>query len=182
MKRTTLLAFVTCIMAMMSCGECEDKNLEISQNLMEFIPYQVDTSITMINSENEVKNYTITPDIDISTEEDGDCITTFNRPYIFLNTETQDEFMQIWASFNEDLLGDHEQFWFIVHNEDNSIYQSAMMRDPLLFTANVNLNGTNFDDVISIIQDRDENRTVIHMQRNVGLIGYEVFGETWAIQ
>jgi len=182
MKSIVHLVISFSILAMISCGECEDKTLEISDTLKAFIPYEGVTNITMVNGQNMSKDFTISPDLDISTDNDGDCTTTSIKPYFTINTNEQEEFMRIWASFNEDFIADNEQFWFIIDDVDGSILESGMIREPLLSVGNVSINGNTFEDVISIVTTRDQNTTIVYMQREVGIIGYEMMDETWVIQ
>lgn len=184
MKLTMNLVIYIGVVALMSCGDCEDKTLDVSSELNAFVSYEQETKITMVNGDNETIVFTVIPDVDISNDKDGDCIKTSIKPFFTLNTDTQDDFMRIWVSLNEDfLLGDHEQLWFIADNTDGSIFDSGMIRDPLLTLRNINLNGATFNDVISLVKTSQQNtQTAIYLQRGVGIIGFELMNETWVIQ
>jgi hypothetical protein len=183
MKHLIKISSALFLLTLISCGECEDKTLEVSDLLLEYLPYQEETNITMVNDSNETMDFSITPREDISTDRDDQCTTSVIKPTIVLDTDTQEEFMRIWVSFNEDLLGDNEQLWFIMDDEDGSILSSGSLKDPLFMANDITLNGVTFENVISLIINRDENnQDAIHVQRNVGLIGYEQSSETWVIQ
>lgn len=166
-----------------SCSECEDKTLVVSDALLEFLPYQDTTNVIMVNDANETKSITINPSVLTSTRDDRDCTTSIVKPRISLDSETQDEFLTVWVSYNEDILGDNEQVWFILDDEDGSIFSSGRIRDPLFQVNTVVLNGVSFDEVISVVIGNDDNtQNSIHLQRNVGLIAYEQADELWVVQ
>ena len=171
------------LLLLMSCGECEDKTLEVSAELMEFFPYATTTDITMVNGSNETIAYSIVQENDISIRDDRDCFNTFVRPTISLSTATQEDIIRIWSSLNEDLLlGDHEQLWFTIDDDTGSLDRSGSVRFPLMNLRMVQLNGLTFDEVISTEGAASRERLVIYLQRNVGIIGYEYQGETWVLQ
>jgi len=179
MKRIATTFSFLILLLLMSCGECEDKTLEVSAELMEFFPYDNTTEINMINGTNETINYSIIQENDISIRDDRDCFNTFVKPTIKLSTTTQEEVIKIWGSLNEDLLlGDHEQLWFIIDDDTGSIDRSGSVRFPLMNLRTVQLNGRTFDEVISTEGAASRERLVIYLQRNMGIVGYEYQGET----
>ncbi len=183
MKRIATTFSFLILLLLMSCGECEDKTLEVSAELMEFFPYDNTTEINMINGTNETINYSIIQENDISIRDDRDCFNTFVKPTIKLSTTTQEEVIKIWGSLNEDLLlGDHEQLWFIIDDDTGSIDRSGSVRFPLMNLRTVQLNGRTFDEVISTEGAASRERLVIYLQRNMGIVGYEYQGETWVLQ
>jgi len=184
MKKYLYIMLCLSALTIMSCGECEDKTLAVSEDLLEFVEYLAPTTHTMVNQDNETMDFTISHDVSVSEEESGDCIKTFVKPFFVVDRGEQEEFIRIWASLNEDfLLGDHEQLWFIMDGEDGSIFKSGMIRNPLLTINSINLNGSVFDDVISIVITNDQDpQTAIHVQRGFGLVGFELMDETWVVQ
>lgn len=79
-------------------------------------------------------------------------------------------------------MGDHEQFWFTKDDTDGTVLESGMIREPLSMISTVILNGTSFDEVISIPDGNSQSMpTFVHMQRGIGIIGYELQGETWVV-
>lgn len=184
MNRALVFSLAVSMIAIISCGPCEDKTLEISEDFFAFLSYEDETTIVMSNQENETMSFTVVSELDISEEENGDCTTFFTKSYIRLSTETQDDFIRIWGSLNEDfVLGDHEQLWFVIDDDQDDIFESGMLRFPMQEITSVTLNGTTFDEVISLVNITDDNTaTAIHVQRNVGIVGYQLRGDTWVLQ
>ena len=87
---------------------------------------------------------------------------------------------------NEDLLlGDHEQLWFTLDNNDGTLFDSGATRSPLNSIRNIELNGMIYNDVIDVIStevNNDLEETVFYLQRNTGLVAYELAGETWTLR
>ena len=98
MNRFAYLIICLGILSLASCGDCEDKTLQVSDNLLNWLPYSADTIISFSDQNNQSLSYTISPDVTIQTEEDDDCITTSFLPYIILENEIQPEFFASMVS------------------------------------------------------------------------------------
>jgi len=171
-------------MSFISCGDCEDKTLEVNDNLLNWLPYTTETDISFANpNTNQTLNFTISPDVTIKMEPDGDCETTIVQPFIDMQNEELNEFMHIWLNPNEDfLLGKRDQLWAIIRDE-GELQESGAITDinaPDLLSTAIILDGNTFEDVVVLsLNDDIANTTEIYLQKNVGIIGYIYNTDLW---
>ena len=183
MKRLSTLILGISLLTMLSCVYvCEDRTFEISDELLAFIPYEETTNITMVNGENETMNYSIIPDTEMNFEKDDEgCTLTETNHFVTINTDIQDTFMRIMADANTYHLF-LESFVFALYDVDGSCcLGSGTQGYPLYKVDSVNLNGNSYYGVIAVVNSSDTTNA-IYMQKDIGLLGYQLMGETWVIQ
>lgn len=185
MNRLANIIICLGILSLTSCMDCEDKTLQVSDNLLKWLPYSSDTLISFSDQNNQSLSYTISPDVTIRKEEDDKCITTKVLPYILLENEAQPEFLQVWFLRQEDLLGDNDQLWGLLNVNDQINGSGAILNidNPDLIASQVSLNGIVFSEVITLNLNSNGAVTMtIYLQKNVGLIGFEYEGRLWVVK
>ena len=148
-------------------------------------PYASDRSVTFVDQNNQSLTYNLLPDINIREQDDGACLKTIIQPLILLQDDVEEDFLRIWLNFDEDLLGDREQLWGILY-ENGSLAGSGALTDitvPNFTSTTVNLNGTSFNDVITL--NLNSNQVVaitLFLQKDVGLIGFDYMDSIWVVE
>ena len=72
------------LISLASCGDCDDKTLQVNDDLLNWLPYSDETQISFSNQNNETLSFTISPDEDTRIEYDNQCTVTFIQPYIYM--------------------------------------------------------------------------------------------------
>lgn len=184
-RAALLLLFTGIIISLSSCKDCEDKTLQVNDNLLNWLPYTADETVTFISQDNDIREYTIAPDVDTQIEPDEDCTTTSIKPFIVMENSDQPEFLRIWFQYDEDLLGDREQIWAIAKEEDVNIASGALVEinNPDLVSETVTLNGRTFDEVVSFtINENSVLSMTIYLSKNIGLVGFDHLNYTWSLE
>ena len=176
MNKITFLLFFLSIITLTSCGDCEDKTIQVDNYLLNWLPYSSETSVSFSYPNNQTLNFTISPSETLTMEDDGDCIKTSIQPFIFMQNDNQPEFVQIWFKRDDN---DRDQLWAII-KENEQIQESGAiinLNDPDLSAKTVTLNGIDFDEVISLNLNPDPSvNTTIYLQKNIGIIGFHYNG------
>jgi len=171
------------LISITSCGNCEDKTFQVSDNLLNWLPYSSETPISFSNQDNQTLSYTIIPDETIRIEDDDECTKTSIQPYIDMQSIDQPDFLTIWFNPKEGL--SNNQLWAIVHENDQIAGSGSIsnINDPDSMTESKSLNGIVFDEVISL--NMNGNNSIIktiYLQKNVGIIGFEYQDSIWVIE
>ena len=187
MKKLHFILLSTAILLLSSCGECEDKTLQVNESLLSWLPYSEEATLTFVSDTDSQVVYTLIPDVTERQELDGDCTTTTIQPFIVLNTENQDAVLRIWFNQADDFLsGRIDQLWGILDNEDGLIRASGAVVDlntPELLSETVVLNDIEFSDVLTLpLVKNGETIIIVYLQRDSGLVAYELEGELWMAQ
>jgi hypothetical protein len=175
---------LTCLglLSLTSCGDCEDKTLQVNAELLNWLPYTTDTIISF-SDQNQVINYTVSPNVTNRVEEnDDDCMTTSVQPYIILENENQPGFLQVWFVRNENVLGESDELWGILNDDDEIKGSGAIFNitNSNLITSQVTLNDIAFDEIIKLdLNSNGAVAMVVYLQKNVGLVGFEYEGKLW---
>ncbi len=184
MRPFTFLLLCASLVFLTSCGNCDDKTLQVNDDLLDFLPYTSETSVSFSNENNETRTYTISPDETVRIDDEDECTITSIQPYIYMQNDDQPEFLHIWFNRDEDLLGDRDQLWVIVKEDDQISGSGAISNINNLedFTGTRSLNGTSFDDVITF--DIDSQNSIVqkvYLQKDIGIIGFEYQDVLWVI-
>lgn len=185
MKKLNFFLVSFFFISLFSCGDCEDKTLEVSENLKLWLPYSDDVPATFVNENNQEALYNILPDVTIREEDDAECTKTTLQPFIIVEDDDQMQFLQVWLNPDEELLGDRDQLWGILYEDDGLAGSGAIttLNNPDAVATTINLNGINYDQVLSLeLNDNGVLAITIYLQKNVGIIGYTYQNSTWTIQ
>lgn len=184
-KLSTILYLFLGVLSLSSCGDCEDKTLQVNNNLLNWIPYAAEETVSFINENNEQLSFTISPDEDVRMEENKECITTDILPFFVMENTDLIEFLRVWVKHDEDLLGDRDQLWGIANANDEIQGSGAInnINSPDLIATNVSLNGTNYSEVISLDLEKNlELYMTIYLQKNVGLVAFDYDDSLWILE
>jgi len=185
MKRFLIFTSFISLFSLSSCGECEDKTLQVSDNLANWLPYTIETDISFLDQNNQRLNYTISPNVSVRTLRDDDCSTTTIQPYIVMESIDQAKFLNVWLNRDEDLLGDRDQLWATLNENDQNIGSGAInnVGNPDLIATSVTLNGAIFNEVITLDLNKNSDFAMrIFLQKNIGLVGFEYEDSLWVIE
>jgi len=185
MKQLTVFLMYVFVFCFFSCSQCEDRTLKVNPDLLSWLPYESDTSLSFSDSDGQSLSFELSPDVTTRIKDDDGCTTTSIQPYVILSGESEPEFLQLWFQRQEDLLADNDQLWGI-HQQDGLIAGSGAITniiDADLIAGSVMLQGRELADVISLeLQSNGSNTLTAYLQKDVGLVGLTYDGIDWLLE